>query len=84
MATYSTNEWKGGLKVIYEGDPCVIIENEYVKPGKGQAFNRVRMKNLKTGRQWKRPSSPANRWKAPTSSIARCSTSTTTASSGTS
>ena len=54
MPTYSTNEWKGGLKVIYEGDPCVIIENEYVKPGKVQAFNRVRMKNLKTGRQWEK------------------------------
>lgn len=54
MATYSTNEWKNGLKVIYEGDPCMITENEYVKPGKGQAFNRVRMKNLKTGRQWEK------------------------------
>ena len=54
MPTYSTNEWKNGLKVIYENDPCVIVENEYVKPGKGQAFNRVRMKNLKTGRQWEK------------------------------
>jgi elongation factor P len=50
MATYSTNEFKSGLKVILDGDPCVIVENEFVKPGKGQAFNRTRFRNLKTGR----------------------------------
>ncbi len=52
MATYSTNEFKKGLKLIIDGDPCNIVENEMVKPGKGQAFNRVRLKNLKTGRTW--------------------------------
>ena len=50
MASYSTNEFKGGLKIMLDGDPCSIIENEFVKPGKGQAFNRVRIRNLKTGR----------------------------------
>ncbi len=50
MATYSTNEFKGGLKIMIDGDPCSIIENEFVKPGKGQAFNRVKIRNLKTGR----------------------------------
>lgn len=50
MATYSTNEFKAGLKIMIDGDPCSIIENEFVKPGKGQAFNRVRIRNLKTGR----------------------------------
>ncbi len=50
MATYSTNEFKSGVKIMYEGDPCTILENEYVKPGKGQAFNRVKFRNLKTGR----------------------------------
>ncbi|MGI9263550.1 MAG: elongation factor P [Gammaproteobacteria bacterium] len=50
MATYSTNEFKSGLKLLIDGDPCVIVENEFVKPGKGQAFNRVRIRNLKTGR----------------------------------
>lgn len=50
MATYSTNEFKGGLKVMMDGDPCSIIENEFVKPGKGQAFNRVKLRNLITGR----------------------------------
>ena len=50
MATYSTNEFKGGLKLMIDGAPCSIIENEIVKPGKGQAFNRVKFRNLKTGR----------------------------------
>ena len=50
MATYSTNEFRGGLKIMLDGDPCTILENEFVKPGKGQAFNRVKIRNLKTGR----------------------------------
>ncbi|ASF47266.1 elongation factor P [Methylovulum psychrotolerans] len=50
MAVYSTNEFKAGLKIMLDNDPCAIIENEFVKPGKGQAFNRVRIRNLKTGR----------------------------------
>ena len=54
MATYSTNEFRSGLKVMLEGDPCSIIDNEFVKPGKGQAFNRVKLRNLKTGRVWER------------------------------
>jgi elongation factor P len=50
MASYSTSEFKAGLKILIDGDPCAIVENEFVKPGKGQAFNRVRIRNLKTGR----------------------------------
>ncbi len=50
MAIYSTNEFKAGLKVMLDNDPASIIENEFVKPGKGQAFNRVKLRNLKTGR----------------------------------
>ncbi len=50
MATVSTNEFKGGLKIMLDNEPCVILENEYVKPGKGQAFNRVRIRKLLTGK----------------------------------
>ena len=50
MASYSTNEFRSGLKIILDGDPYVIVENEFVKPGKGQAFNRVKVRNLRTGR----------------------------------
>ena len=54
MATYSTNEFRSGLKVMLEGDPCSILDNEFVKPGKGQAFSRVKLRNLKSGRVWER------------------------------
>jgi elongation factor P len=50
MASYSTNEFRGGLKILLDGDPYNIVENEFVKPGKGQAFNRVKVRNLMTGR----------------------------------
>lgn len=54
MARYSTSEFKSGLKVLLEGDPCSILENEFVKPGKGQAFSRVKFRNLINGRVWER------------------------------
>lgn len=50
MASFSTNQFKSGLKIMLDGDPYNIVENEFVKPGKGQAFNRVRVRNLKNGR----------------------------------
>ena len=50
MANISTSEFRSGLRIIIDNDPCIIVENEFVKPGKGQAFNRVRIKNLKTGK----------------------------------
>ena len=50
MANYSTNEFRGGLKILLDGEPYAIVENEFVKPGKGQAFNRVKVKNLLNGR----------------------------------
>lgn len=66
MATYSTNEFKAGLKLLLDGDPQAIVENEFVKPGKGQAFSRVKLRNLRTAGCWRRPSSPASRWRPPT------------------
>jgi elongation factor P len=50
MAQISTNEFRTGVKVEIEGQPFLIVSNEFVKPGKGQAFNRVKLKNLLTGR----------------------------------
>ncbi len=54
MANYSTNQFKNGLKVMLDGDPCSMVDVEFVKPGKGQAFTRVKMKNLLSGRTWER------------------------------
>jgi elongation factor P len=50
MASYNTSEFKSGMKILLDGEPFSIVENEMVKPGKGQAFNRVKVRNLKTGR----------------------------------
>ena len=46
MASYSTSEFKSGLKIILDKEPCVIISNEFIKPGKGQAFNRVKIRKI--------------------------------------
>jgi len=54
MGTYSTNELRSGLKVLLDNEPCAILDNEFVKPGKGQAFNRVKLRNLNSGRVWER------------------------------
>ena len=50
MVNYSTSDFKPGLKIIIDNDPCEIIEEDFVKPGKGQAFSKVRFRNLLTGR----------------------------------
>lgn len=49
MATISTSDFKKGLKVIVDGEPCDMVGVEFVKPGKGQALYRTRLKNLLKG-----------------------------------
>jgi elongation factor P len=46
---YSTAEFRRGLKIEIEGKPFVIVEFQHVKPGKGGAFVRTKLKNLETG-----------------------------------
>jgi elongation factor P len=50
MAQLSTNELKPGTKVMLDHEPHSILENNYIKPGKGQAFNRIKLRNLKNNR----------------------------------
>jgi elongation factor P len=50
MAQYSTGDLRSGYKVEMEGEPYTVVSNEFVKPGKGQPFNRVKLKHLLTGR----------------------------------
>lgn len=54
MASYTTNEFRNGLKIMQDNEPCVIVENEFVRPGKGQAFARAKVKYLLTGRMVER------------------------------
>jgi elongation factor P len=50
MGQISTNEFKAGLKVEVDGEPYTMVAIEFVKPGKGQPFNRTKLKHLMTGR----------------------------------
>ncbi|MBP9841785.1 MAG: elongation factor P [Simkaniaceae bacterium] len=50
MPQVSTNDLKSGLKVEIDNEPYNIVTLEFVKPGKGQAFTRVKLKHLTTGR----------------------------------
>ena len=50
MASYGMNDVKNGMKILVNNDPCVITETEYVKPGKGQAFTRMKYRSIKSGR----------------------------------
>lgn len=50
MGSYGLNDVKNGLKVMVDGDPYSIVDCDFVKPGKGQAFTRIRIRNLKNGR----------------------------------
>ena len=50
MAEVSTNEFRPGLKVIIDNELCEITENDFHKPGKGQAVMRVKYKSLINGR----------------------------------
>ena len=50
MANLGLNDVKTGQKILINNEPCVITEAEYVKPGKGQAFTRIKYRSIKTGR----------------------------------
>ena len=79
----STAEFKNGLKVELDGEPFVMIYFQHVKPGKGGAFVRTKLKNLRTGRVTSTaPSAPGDSLEeSRRRRAARCSTSTRTASS---
>lgn len=57
MAIYRTGEFRKGIKIQLDGDPYLMIECNFVKPGKGQALYKCKLKNLVKGtvldRTWK-------------------------------
>lgn len=50
MASYTTNDFRPGLKFMLDGEPVAIVENNFVRPGKGQAFAKTKVHYLLTGR----------------------------------
>jgi elongation factor P len=49
VASYNTSDFRKGLKIQIDGDPYLMVECNFVKPGKGQALYKCRMKNLIRG-----------------------------------
>lgn len=46
---YETSDVRKGLKIQIDGDPFVVVDFQFVKPGKGNAFTRCKLKNMITG-----------------------------------
>jgi elongation factor P len=51
VASFETSDFRKGLKIIHNGVPYVIVDFQHVKPGKGNAFTRTKIRNLQTGSQ---------------------------------
>jgi elongation factor P len=49
MSMYETRDFRRGLKIEMEGNPWIIVDFQHVNPGKGAAFTRTKMRNLRTG-----------------------------------
>ncbi len=69
MATYYSNDFRAGLKIMLDGEPYAVEASEFVKPGKGQAFARVKLRRLLTGTRVEKPSNLPIPQKARTLSI---------------
>ncbi len=50
MPQISTSDLRVGMKAEMDNEPYLVVGTEFVKPGKGQAFNRIKLKNMITGR----------------------------------
>ena len=57
-----TSDFKTGLTIELDGDPCKIVDFQHVKPGKGAAFVRTKIKNLKTGASIERTFRPGEKF----------------------
>ncbi|WP_343153704.1 elongation factor P [Buchnera aphidicola (Mindarus keteleerifoliae)] len=50
MTIYNSNYFRSGLKIIFDKEPYVIESSQFIKPGKGQSFVRVKLRRLLTGK----------------------------------
>ena len=65
----TTADFKTGMTIIYNGDPCVIQDFQHVKPGKGAAFVRTKIRDVINGSVVEKTFSPTDKF--PTAFIER-------------
>ena len=58
----STNDLKNGITIEYEGNIYVVMETQHVKPGKGAAFVRTKLKNVVTGQTLEKTFNPSDKY----------------------
>lgn len=51
---YESSDLRKGLKIEIDGEPYVVVQFDFLKPGKGQALYKCRLKNMITGNQFER------------------------------
>ncbi|MFH0818556.1 MAG: elongation factor P [Patescibacteria group bacterium] len=61
----TSSDFKNGLALLYKGDPWVIVGFQHVKPGKGGAFIRTKLKNLKNGKVLEETFRPIDQFEDP-------------------
>ena len=76
MGTYNTSEFRKGLKVQIDGDPYLMLECNFVKPGKGNAFYKCKLRNLIRNTVLDRTYKGETRWNQPMSRRSKFSSST--------
>ena len=61
---YDSSDLRKGLKIEIDGDPHVVVQFEFVKPGKGQALYKCKLKNMLTGAQFDRTFRSGDKFKS--------------------
>ena len=58
----TAGDFKNGITLEYDGNICQIIEFQHVKPGKGAAFVRTKLKNVETGQVVEKTFNPVEKF----------------------
>lgn len=62
---YDTADFKKGLRIMLESNPCIIVDFQHVKPGKGNQFTRTKLRNLLTGQNLEKTFKSGEKFEVP-------------------
>lgn len=62
---YDSSDLRKGLKIEIDGDPYIVVQYEFLKPGKGKAYYKCKLKNLLTGAQFDRTFRSSDKFNEP-------------------